>query len=60
MSELEEKIIQELQENAIDGISWYELSVRMNERQEEFDKEVKAIEQLDIEAQQKAMTYFVR
>lgn len=60
MSEIEEKIISELQEKAASGISWEELSIAMNERQEEFDQEVKAIEQLDIEAQQKAMTYFVR
>lgn len=60
MSELEEKIISELQEHAINGISWEELSISMNEKQEEFDQEVKEIEQLDIEAQQKAMTYFVR
>ncbi len=60
MSELEEKIISELQEYAINGISWEELSKSMNEKQEEFDQEVKEIEQLDIEAQQKAMTYFVR
>ncbi len=60
MSELEEKIISELQEYAINGISWEELSISMNKKQEEFDQEVKEIEQLDIEAQQKAMTYFVR
>ena len=60
MSELEEKIISELQEHAINGISWEELSISMNEKQEKFDQEVKEIEQLDIEAQQKAMTYFVR
>ncbi len=60
MSELEEKIISELQEYAINGISWEELSISMNKKQEKFDQEVKEIEQLDIEAQQKAMTYFVR
>jgi hypothetical protein len=59
MSELEQQIISELIESEVKGISWDELSSRMDEKQEEFDQEVKEIEQLDMEAKQKSMTYFM-
>lgn len=59
MSEFEKEVIENLVSGNIDNITWDDISKRMEDKQEELDQAVKLIEQLDNEAQQKSMTYYV-
>lgn len=60
MSNFEEIMIENLVLGTTDSITIDEISTMMSEKQEELDQEVKRIEQLDVEAQEKAMSSFVR
>ena len=42
------------------SISWEEFTSQLEENEEEFDEEVKAMERLDTEAQNEALAFYVR
>lgn len=60
MSDLEQSVIDKIMSGEISNITWDEISIHMEEKQEELDLEVKKIERLDNEAQQLSMTSYVR
>lgn len=60
MSEYEKEVIEGLVSGEMESITLEEIATRMNEKQDELDQEVKKIEQLDIEAQEKSMFCYVR
>lgn len=51
--------LDEIIKNMVNAVSMEDFSVKMNAKQEELDKAVKRIEQLDIEAQEKSRFSYV-
>lgn len=57
---LEQKALRVMAESKNGSISWDDIAEEISEQDEDFNKEVNALEKLDVEAQFIASTFYVR
>tara|TARA_R110002050_G_scaffold297442_1_gene458924 strand:- start:68 stop:265 length:198 start_codon:yes stop_codon:yes gene_type:complete len=57
---LEQQALKAMTGSELGSISWDDIVKEISEKEEEFNKEVNALEKLDIEAQYIASTFYVR